>query len=122
MTTLQPTEPDLLPQESDSRLSDELLLAICESVNVIACECPGYLVKLLREVKKFRLYTQSCKEHFPENADVHDWLGKQITSVESLLTLTMIEFLHKEELLDEKGRLNSDALLDRVRLASLKSL
>lgn len=110
------------PQIPQPQVSDELLLTICESVDVIACECPGYLAKLLREVRKFRRYTQSCIDRYPEDTEVHNWLSDQTGEVERLLCQTIVEFLQKEALLDPDGQLNLRQLYDRAEQASLKSL
>ncbi len=48
--------------EFSLELSDEQLVAICEAADVIACECPSYLVRLLHEVREFRRYTTECSD------------------------------------------------------------
>lgn len=100
-------------------LSDEQLYAICQAADVIACECPAYLVRLLQEVREFKRYTNDCIEQFPEDADAHHWLSSRVTQVESLLALTIFEFLHKENLLDESHQLNLQRLAERNRQIAL---
>lgn len=102
-----------------SNFSNEQLIAICEILDGITCECPGYLVKLLREIKKFRQYTLTCVEQFPESAETHHWLSDRAAQLESLLSETMAEFLHKEDLLDDHAQLSLPKLSDRVQAAAL---
>lgn len=95
--------------------SDEQLIALCEAADVIACECPSYLVRLLHEVREFRRYTGECIENFPEDTATHIWLSNRAAQVEMLLSVTIWEFLQKENLLDHQNKLNLDRLSERSR-------
>jgi hypothetical protein len=67
--------------------SDEQLQTICESADVIACECPARLVDLLRRVRQFRRYTgEDCLELVPDAAETHYWLSDQILQIEACLS------------------------------------
>lgn len=105
--------------EFSLELTDEQLMAICEAADVIACECPSYLVRLLNEVREFRRYTAECIDRFPEDAPTHDWLSSRASQVEMLLSLTILEFLRRENLLDSSNHLNLKELSERSRLLAL---
>lgn len=94
-------------------LSDEQLIAISESIHIIACECPSYLIRLLQEVREFSRYTNECIERFPEDVETHKFLSSRAKQMELLLSSTILEFLHKENLLDENNRLDLDKLAQR---------
>ena len=94
-------------------LSDEQLVAISESIHVIACECPSYLIRLLQEVRSFSHYTNECIERFPEDVETHKFLSGRAKDLELLLSSTILEFLDKENLLDANNQLNLDKLAQR---------
>ena len=87
-------------------LSDELLADICASAAVLSCSCPGYLSRLLRQVRTFRFYTINCIERFPEAAETHHWLDQQGAQIEQLLFQTLLELLQKEQLLDATNQIS----------------
>ncbi|MEX0270807.1 hypothetical protein AB3R30_16815 [Leptolyngbyaceae cyanobacterium UHCC 1019] len=105
-----------------SELSDEALLEICRAAEVIACECPGYLARLLRQVRTFRVYTTSCIDQFPSDADTHLWLADQATQIEDILLQTMIELMQKENLIDDAQQVSLDKLSERARATMLKQV
>jgi uncharacterized membrane protein YebE (DUF533 family) len=96
-------------------VSDELLVEICRAAEVIACECPGYIARLLRQVRSFRQYTMSCTEQFPADAETHQWLAAQAEAVEKILLQTMVELMQREGLIDDTQRIALDKLSDRAR-------
>jgi hypothetical protein len=98
-----------------SALSDQTLLDICKAADVIACECPGYIARLLRQVRAFRQYTTNCIEQFPQDTDTHLWLANQAQQVEDMLMQTMIELMRREHLLDDSEYLSLEKLSDRAR-------
>ncbi len=98
-----------------SDISDELLIEICRAAEVIACECPGYIARLLRQVRSFRQYTTSCIEQFPADTETHQWLAAQAEAVETILLQTMLELMRKEGLIDENQHVALDRLSDRAR-------
>lgn len=105
-----------------SDVSDETLVEICRAAEVIACECPGYLARILRQVRTFRHYTTNCIEQFPQDAETHLWLAERAAQAETLLHQTMIELMQKEELLDDSEHLLLDKLSERARATALKQL
>ncbi|WP_171575315.1 hypothetical protein [Leptolyngbya sp. Cla-17] len=105
-----------------SELSDEALIEICRAAEVIACECPGYLARLLRQVRTFRAYTTSCIEQFPIDTETHLWLADRATQVESILLQTMIELMQKENLIDDAHQVSLDRLSERARATMLKQV
>ncbi|MBD1862810.1 MULTISPECIES: hypothetical protein [Trichocoleus] len=102
-----------------SELSDADLYAICEAADVLACECPSYLVRLVQEVRAFRQYTTDCIQQFPEDATTHHWLTGRAKQVESLLCQTIVELLQKENLIDEQDQVCLTQLSDRSRSLAL---
>lgn len=102
--------------------SDEQLLIICETADVIACECPARLVGLLREVRRFRQYTLGCIEKWPESIEIHEWLASRVSDLEAELAKVLYEFMAKEDLLDEQGQLDMDRFAERSYEASLRQL
>ena len=105
-----------------SDISDETLIEICRAAEVIACECPGYLARILRQVRAFRTYTTNCIEQFPQDAETHLWLTERAEKAEKLLYQTMIELMQKEELIDDSECILLDKLSDRARATALKQL
>lgn len=103
-------------------LSDETLVEICRAAQVIACECPGYIARILRQVRVFRDYTSNCIEQFPDDAETHKWLAAKANEVESILLQTMIELMQKEDLIDESYNIALDKLSDRAREIVLKQI
>jgi hypothetical protein len=98
-----------------TQLSDEALLEICKAAEVIACECPGYLARLLRQVRAFHHYTLNCIEQFPNDTETHLWLAERAQQTETLLYATMIELMQRENLLDDSQNLLLDKLSERAR-------
>jgi hypothetical protein len=98
-----------------SQLSNDQLIAICEIANVISCNCPSRLVQLLQQVKEFSQYTEECVTQFPEDVETHRWLQENITDVENQLMTIMIEFLRRENLLNEKNELCFNQLEARAK-------
>ena len=105
-----------------SDLSDEALLEICRAAEVIACECPGYLARILRQVRTFRTYTANCIEQFPQDAETHLWLAERAKQAETLLHQTMIELMQKENLINESEHILLDKLSERARATALKQV
>ncbi len=105
-----------------SELSDEALLEVCRAAEVIACECPGYLARLLRQVRTFRTYTVDCIEQFPLDTETHLWLANQATQVENILFQTMIELMLKEGLINDAQQVSLDKLSERARATMLKQV
>lgn len=104
----------------ETEFSDEQLLMICENAGVIACECPSYLVHLLQQVRVFRNYTTDCVEQFPEDTVIHEWLSGRASQLETMLTQTILEFLRKENLINEDNQLSLQQLAERSRASALR--
>ena len=105
-----------------TELSDENLLEICRAAQVIACECPAYIARLLRQVRVFREYTSNCIEQFPDDAETHEWLAARAVEVEDILYRTMVELMQKEDLIDADQNLSLEKLSDRAREIVLKQI
>ena len=100
----------------------EVLVEVCRAANAIACECPGYLTRLLRQVRAFRQYTTTCLEQSPADIETHRWLAGQAEKVEKILLQTLVELLQKEGLIDETQQIALDQISDRTREIVLKQL
>ncbi|XHX78111.1 MAG: hypothetical protein RBJ76_27395 [Stenomitos frigidus ULC029] len=105
-----------------SDVSDEALIEICRAAEVIACECPGYLARLLRQVRTFRNYTINCIEQFPQDTETHLWLAERAEQAEVLLHQTMIELMRRESLIDDSDHIVLDKLSERARATALKQI
>lgn len=105
-----------------SDLTDDALLEICKAAEVIACECPGYLARILRQVRTFRQYTLGCIEQFPQDAETHLWLAERAEQLEKILWDTTVELMYKEELIDDSQQVLLDKLSERARETALKQL
>lgn len=103
-------------------LSDAALIAICRAAEVIACECPGYLARILRQVRVFRDYTTNCIEQFPADTETHEWLAGRASQVEEILFQTMIELMQKEELINDSHQILLDKISERARDTILKQI
>jgi hypothetical protein len=101
---------------------DEHLVAISDAADMIACECPSYLVRLLKEVREFRRYTTECIERFPNDTATHEWLASRANQVEVLLSLTIYELLEKENLVENYNQLNLKRLSERNRAIALEEI
>lgn len=101
--------------------SDEQLQTICETADVIACECPAHLVDLLRRVRRFRRYTrEDCLELVPEEAETHYWLSDQVLQVETALAQILLEFMQREQLFDDRQQIDLAKLAQRNLNAALR--
>jgi len=105
-----------------SDFSDEALLEICRAADVIACECPGYVARILRQVRAFRSYTLTCIDQFPDDADTHRWLADQANRVESILWETMVELMRKEQLITDGDEVLLDSLSERAREIAMQQI
>lgn len=102
--------------------TDDLLVAICTAADVIACQCPGYLVRTLRQVRLFQNYTLNCIENFPEDEDTHRWLYEQAKNWEKDIFQTIRELMRREDLLDENNCLSLEKLSDRAHNIATKQM
>ncbi|MBD2035834.1 hypothetical protein H6F86_30735 [Phormidium sp. FACHB-592] len=103
-------------------LSDALLTEICAAASVLTCTCPGYLTRLLRQVRAFRSYTINCIERFPEATETHHWLDQRGDQLEQLLFQTLLELLQKEQLLDATNQVSLSEIAERSRAKALQQI
>lgn len=103
-------------------LSDELLNEICAAASILSCSCPGYLTRLLRQVRTFRFYTTNCIERFPDSTETHHWLDRQGEQIEQLLFQTLLELLQKEQLLDATNQVSLSEIAERSRAKALQPI
>ncbi|MBW4491255.1 MAG: hypothetical protein KME12_26165 [Trichocoleus desertorum ATA4-8-CV12] len=113
------TQPGQTIQVSQ-QFSDDQLLAICEAADVIACQCPSYLVHLLKEVKEFHRYTNDCIQTSPEDASIHDWLTSRAAQMELMLSQIIFELLQRENLIDDQNNLDLSKMAERSRAIALR--
>jgi hypothetical protein len=105
-----------------TELTDDNLVEICRAAQVIACECPAYIARILRQVRVFREYTNNCIEQFPNDQETHQWLAAQALEVEEILFRTMVELMQREGLIDEKRNVSLSKLSDRARATMMKQI
>ncbi len=105
-----------------AELSEEQLVAISEAADVIACQCPSYLVRLLQEVREFHRYTNECIQTFPDDAQIHDWLAGRAAQLELFLSQVIFELLQREQLLDGDNNLCLAQLNERARSLALQQI
>ncbi len=106
-----------------TELTDEALLEICRAADVLACECPGYLARILRQVRSFHNYTLSCIDQFPQDKETHLWLAAQAEAMEQLLWDTTLELMRREKLIDETSQvILLDRMSERARETALKQI
>jgi len=105
-----------------TELTDENLLEICRAAQVIACECPAYIARILRQVRVFREYTSNCMEQFPADIETHQWLATKAQEVEDILFQTMVELMQREGLISSDYMVSLDKLSDRARETMLKQV
>lgn len=98
------------PSPSTFIFSNEQLMSICETSDVIICSCPTRLAALLWEVRKFYHYTANCIERCPEEAETHQWLGEEVSQIDSLLSQTLMEFLRQKGLVNDAQQIDLDLL------------
>ena len=115
---LQPDQKIHLSAE----LSEEQLIAISEAADVIACQCPSYLVRLLQEVREFHRYTNECIQTFPDDAQIHDWLAGRAAQLELFLSQVIFELLQREQLLDGDNNLCLTQLNERARSLAMQQM
>jgi hypothetical protein len=104
-------------------LTDEALLEICRAAEVTACECPGYLASILRQIRTFHAYTLNCIEEFPEGKETHIWLAAQAEIVQKLLWKTTVELMRREGLIDAaSNRIILDRIKERAQQTALRQI
>lgn len=115
-----------------SLFSDKQLIELCEVSQEIACECPAYLIGLLRKVRQFQRYTATCvqsaaeagaapqEDEYLQRLENHQWLGEQMVRVEATLTQLIYEFMQRENLLDAEQNLDLEKFAQRSYEASLR--
>lgn len=102
--------------------SDEQLLSVCETSDLLACECPARLAGLLWEARTFYRYTTDCGNRFPEEAEEHYQLGEKIRQVDALLSQILAEFLQSKDLLDDHQQIDLKLLRERQLQAVSQNL
>ncbi|MGG6293464.1 hypothetical protein ACQ4M4_03485 [Leptolyngbya sp. AN02str] len=120
--TSNPSDNQEFLEFDPDNVSRELVVAICEAADVIACECPGYLARLLRQVQSFRAYTLRCIDQFPEDTETHEWLSDRAEQIETLLAQTMVDLMHREGLITESNQLALGKLSERAKEIALRQL
>lgn len=114
---------DRISSINASELTDETLLEICQAAEVIACECPGYLASILRQIRAFHTYTLNCIEQFPEDEETHIWLAAQTEIVQKLLWKTTVELMRREDLIDTaSNKIILDRIKERAQQSALRQI
>ena len=86
-------------------LNAEAMQKLNEYSDLIECECPTHLLKILANVREFNSYTQSCIVKYPEDAPTHKWLASSALNIEKLLSATIIQLARREGFVDDANEL-----------------
>lgn len=93
--------------------SNEQLMSICETSDIIACDCPARLAGLLWEARRFYHHTIDCIDRCPEEAENHHWLAEKILQIDGLLSQIFVEFLQGKGLLNDQQQIDLKLLKQR---------
>lgn len=86
-------------------LTKEAMERFAKLGNNVSCECPAHLVELLKAVKEFTHYQESCLKEKPGDELVHNWLKSTSLNLEHLLSGTIVSLARMEGLIDEKNQI-----------------
>jgi len=94
----------------DSRgiLTDQAMETFKNLGDSVSCECPAHLVGLLKSVKEFTQYQETCLIQKPADENIHNWLKSTSVNLEHLLSSTIMTLARMEGLLDENNNIISD--------------
>ena len=86
-----------------NRLTNTALEQLDEKADMIQCECPTHLIEILRKVREFGAYTNSCIKKFPEDANTHKWLYGAAQNIDTLLSGTIAQLARHEGFINENN-------------------
>ena len=84
-------------------LTDVALKELEKHVDMIDCECPTYLIRILNQVREFNDYTTECIKKYPKDVATHMWLQTSAKNIDAMLSNTIVQLARMEGFIDEKN-------------------
>ena len=78
--------------------SDKQLATIAASNPNIKCECPHHISALVASLASFENYCRRCEVESPQDAEVHTYLGKEISRARSIVEDALLYLCEKDNL------------------------
>ncbi len=78
--------------------SDKQLATIAASNPNIKCECPHHISALVASLASFENYCRRCENESPEDADVHTYLGTEISKARAIVEGALLYLCEKDNL------------------------
>lgn len=85
-------------QVAEPRFDEEMLTTLATSSNKVGCECPRHLAELLMMVGSFERYSAHCASRNPEDAQLHQELGRAAGQARNILEQAMERLARAEGL------------------------
>ncbi|MBC7467370.1 MAG: hypothetical protein H7256_15375 [Bdellovibrio sp.] len=86
-----------------NRLTNEAILQLGEHTDMIECECPTHLIAILKKIRAFSEYSQTCIEKFPKDEKMHKWLLSASLNLDTLLSGTIGQLARHEGFINESN-------------------
>jgi hypothetical protein len=67
----------------------------------VECECPTYLLDILKAVNTFQEYQTTCLISDLKEREIHEWLLEKGHEVEVMISQVIIDLMIKEKFVDE---------------------
>lgn len=84
-------------------LNHEAMEKLNKKATDTSCECPEQLISLLRSIKNFTEYQDSCLINKPSDQLTHQWLKSTSINLEHLVSNTIISLARMEGLIDDNN-------------------
>jgi DNA-binding transcriptional MerR regulator len=78
--------------------SDKQLATLASSNPNIKCECPHHISALVASLASFENYCRRCEAESPKDAEVHSYLGKEISRARSIVEDALLYLCEKDNL------------------------
>ncbi|RYZ69603.1 MAG: hypothetical protein EOP05_14595 [Proteobacteria bacterium] len=89
--------------DANNRLTPESIVEIKKHADMVQCECPTQLLKILDEIRGFQKYTFSCIDKFPADVKTHTWLLESANNLDHMLSNTIAQLARFEGFIDENN-------------------
>lgn len=83
---------------TEPRFDEEALTTLATASNKLGCECPRHLAELLMMVGSFERYSSQCASRNPEDAQLHQELGRAAGQARGILEQAMERLVRAEGL------------------------
>jgi len=91
--------------EDGNQISPEAIEELKKHADMIECECPTRLMKILEQVRDFTEYTEQCIDKYPEDKATHKWLKSSSMNIDQLLSTTLIQLARYEGFINEDNEI-----------------